>query len=92
MCCFAWLESRVQTVSTKGLSGAKEEYVILRLTAHGAGKREATLTFDVGQGTQDLGYRAEVPILFTKGIKERCPETGSPGISDQAQQGRGTST
>jgi hypothetical protein len=60
-----WLEARVQTVSTKGLSGAKEEYVILRLTARGSGKREATLTFDVGQGTQDLGYRAEVPILFT---------------------------
>ena len=30
-----------------------------------AGRREATLTFDVGQGTQDLGFRAEVPVLFT---------------------------
>jgi hypothetical protein len=60
-----WLEARVQTVSPKGLGGAKEEYVILRLTARGSGKREATLTFDVGQGMQDLGYRAEVPILFT---------------------------
>jgi hypothetical protein len=34
------------------------------LTALEAGKREATLNFDVGQGTQDLGFRAEVPILF----------------------------
>ena len=30
-----------------------------------AGKREATVGFDIGQGTQDLGFRAEVPILFT---------------------------
>jgi hypothetical protein len=39
--------------------------VILRLRSSEAGKREATLQFDVGQGTQDLGFRAEVPILFT---------------------------
>jgi hypothetical protein len=37
----------------------------VRLAAHEAGKREATLKFDVGQGTQDLGFRAEVPVLFT---------------------------
>ena len=48
----------------KGLTGQKLEYVILRLKAREAGKREMTLTFDVGQGTQDLGFRAEVPILF----------------------------
>jgi len=47
------------------LSGQKVEYLLLRLKAHQAGKREATLVFDVGQGTQDLGFRAEVPILFT---------------------------
>ena len=29
-----------------------------------AGKREATIGFDVGQGTQDLGFRGEVPVLF----------------------------
>jgi len=47
------------------LTGQKVEYLLLRLRAHEAGKREATLVFDVGQGTQDLGFRAEVPILFT---------------------------
>jgi len=47
------------------LSGQRVEYVLLRLRPHEAGKREATLKFDVGQGTQDLGFRAEVPILFT---------------------------
>src|SRR5690606_37536498 len=29
-----------------------------------AGKREATVSFDIGQGTQDLGFRAEAPVLF----------------------------
>jgi hypothetical protein len=62
-----WLEGEVYTKAPlrKTLSGDKVEYVILRLTAHQAGKREATLRFDVGQGTQDLGFRAEVPVLFT---------------------------
>jgi hypothetical protein len=57
-----WLEATVLT--KRPLSGCKLEYVPLRLTAHQAGKREATLKFDAGQGTQDLGFRAEVPILF----------------------------
>jgi hypothetical protein len=47
------------------LHGGRVEYVLLRLTACEAGKREATFRFDVGQGTQDLGFRAEVPVLFT---------------------------
>jgi hypothetical protein len=62
-----WLEGVVHTAPplAKTLSGHKVEYVILRLTAREAGKREVTLKFDVGQGTQDLGFRAEVPVLFT---------------------------
>jgi hypothetical protein len=62
-----WLEAGVVTAEplAKKLSGGKVDYVLLRLTARQAGKREATLQFDVGQGTQDLGFRAEVPILFT---------------------------
>jgi hypothetical protein len=62
-----WLEAGVyakKPLSAK-LSGEKLEYLVLRLKAHEAGKREATLKFDIGQGTQDLGFRAEVPILFT---------------------------
>ena len=47
------------------LTGQRLEYRVLRLTPRQTGKREATLGFDVGQGTQDLGFRAEVPILFT---------------------------
>ncbi len=46
------------------LGGQRVEYLVLKLTAFETGKREATLKFDAGQGTQDLGFRAEVPILF----------------------------
>jgi hypothetical protein len=61
-----WLEGAVQTERPlrKTLTGRAVEYVVLRLTAHESGKREATLKFDVGQGTQDLGFRAELPVLF----------------------------
>lgn len=48
----------------ENLSGLEVEYAIALLYAHEAGRREATLTCDVGQGTQDLGFRAEVPVLF----------------------------
>lgn len=60
-----WLEAAAAPAPlTTKLTGAKLEYVALLLTAREAGKREATLKFDAGQGTQDLGFRAEVPILF----------------------------
>jgi len=61
-----WLEAGVHDKKPLDatLSGQKLEYVVLQLKAHELGKREATLKFDVGQGTQDLGFRAEVPILF----------------------------
>lgn len=49
---------------TPNLSGLKVEYAIALIHSSEAGKREATLSFDVGQGTQDLGFRGEVPILF----------------------------
>jgi hypothetical protein len=58
-----WL--RAVLPDNEKLSGRGLEYRLLRLTAREAGKREATFRFDVGQGTQDLGFRAEVPILFT---------------------------
>lgn len=48
----------------EALSGFEVEYAIVLIYSHEAGKREATLQFDVGQGTQDIGFRAEVPVLF----------------------------
>ncbi len=34
------------------------------ISTRDAGKREANIGFNVGQGTQDLGFRDSVPILF----------------------------
>jgi hypothetical protein len=62
-----WLEAAFVTEAPFGkkLSGSRVEYRLLRLRALEVGKREATFQLDVGQGTQDLGFRAEVPVLFT---------------------------
>jgi chorismate mutase len=49
---------------TANLSGLKVEYAVALVYSSESGKREATLSFDVGQGTQDLGFRAETPVLF----------------------------
>ena len=46
------------------LSGLNLEYRIIQLYSRDAGKREASFSFDTGQGTQDLGFRNEVSILF----------------------------
>lgn len=46
------------------LSGLGVEYAIALIYSSESGKREATIGFDVGQGTQDLGFRAETPVLF----------------------------
>lgn len=48
-----------------GLSGLELEYRVLQLYSRDVGRREAQLGFHVGQGTQDLGFRNSVPILFT---------------------------
>ena len=47
------------------LSGLALDYRIVQLYSRDAGKREARISFDVGQGTQDLGFRAEADVLFT---------------------------
>jgi hypothetical protein len=48
----------------RALSGLGLEYRIVMLYSRDAGKREADIGFNVGQGTQDLGFRNSVPILF----------------------------
>ncbi len=49
---------------TANLSGLRVEYAILLVYSTEAGKREATVGFDIGQGSQDLGFRGETPVLF----------------------------
>lgn len=70
-----FLHTEVFTASpmTAELSGLKVEYAIVLLYSTEAGKREATIGFDVGQGTQDIGFRGEVPLLFD--VKPGVPAT-----------------
>ena len=46
------------------LSGLPLEYRLIQIYSRDTGRREAKLVFDVGQGTQDLGFRSDVDILF----------------------------
>jgi hypothetical protein len=46
------------------LSGLGLEYRIVQIYSRDKGKREATIGFNVGQGTQDTGFRNEIAILF----------------------------
>lgn len=50
---------------TAQLSGLQVEYCLALLASSQAGKREAVLHFDVGDGTADLEHRNELPVLFT---------------------------
>ena len=61
-----WLDARVldRRPLAPTLSGLALEYRLVRLLSREAGALEASLAFDVGQGTQDIGFRNEVPILF----------------------------
>ena len=46
------------------LSGLELEYRIVQLYSRDAGRREAKISFNVGQGTQDIGFRNDVDVLF----------------------------
>ncbi|HEV3165263.1 MAG TPA: CehA/McbA family metallohydrolase, partial [Isosphaeraceae bacterium] len=61
-----WMDLRVFNDSplARALSGLRLEYRILQVYSRDAGQREAKIRFNVGQGTQDLGFRSEVDILF----------------------------
>jgi len=46
------------------LTGLSVEYMLLVIYSRNSGERSATLSFDVGQGTQDVGFLNEINILF----------------------------
>jgi hypothetical protein len=48
----------------RDLSGLALEYRIIQIYSRDAGRREARFMFNVGQGSQDIGFRNEVDILF----------------------------
>lgn len=61
---FFLAEMLTQPPLSPNLSGLKVEYGILLAYSSETGSREVTLAFDVGQGTQDLGFRGQTPVLF----------------------------
>ncbi len=61
---FLAVEMFSQPPMSDRLSGLEVEYAIALILSTEAGKREATIGFDLGQGEQDLGFRGEVPVLF----------------------------
>jgi hypothetical protein len=46
------------------LSGLGIEYLLLQVYSRDAGQRSATISFDVGQGSQDIGFRNDIDVLF----------------------------
>lgn len=61
-----WLDINMVTQQPliEPLSGLPVEYRVMELYSRDRGQREAKLSFDVGQGSQDLGFRSEVNLLF----------------------------
>jgi hypothetical protein len=47
------------------LSGLGLEYLILQIYSRDAGQRSAVMSFHVGQGSQDVGFRNDIEVLFT---------------------------
>src|ERR1700722_7489014 len=48
----------------KQLSGLPVEYQLLEVYSPDAGQRSAEISFNVGQGTQDIGFRNDILVLF----------------------------
>ena len=48
----------------KRLSGLALEYVLLEVYSRDAGQRSAKISFNVGQGSQDIGFRNDVVVVF----------------------------
>jgi hypothetical protein len=68
------------------LSGLKMEYAVLQVYCKDAGEREAEIGFNIGQGTQDIGFRNTINILFNSSpsvdvIFHIKDEDGSPAMA-----------
>ena len=53
-----------QAPMKKRLSGLGLEYQILEVYSRDAGRRAAKISFNVGQGSQDIGFRNDINVLF----------------------------
>ncbi|MBP61842.1 MAG: hypothetical protein CMJ62_10010, partial [Planctomycetaceae bacterium] len=93
-----WLEMEMfdSPPLTPGLTGIGLEYRIIQLYSRDEGKRSAIFSFNVGQGTQDIGFRNDVSVTFEgeRAVPVRLrilDENGQPataGFEIRDQQGR----
>ncbi|MEQ2005650.1 MAG: CehA/McbA family metallohydrolase [Limisphaerales bacterium] len=93
-----WLDIRTYDAQPlrPALSGLTVEYRLVQLYSRDAGKREAKIGFNVGQGTQDIGFRNEVDLLFTclpaqeitLGVKDENSQPTTAGFVIRDAQGR----
>ncbi len=68
------------------LSGLELDYRILQVYSRDRGQRSAQIAFNVGQGSQDIGFRNDILVLFTAlpahAIKLRVrDEKGQPAMA-----------
>ena len=61
-----WANIAVSTTPPmeKRLSGLPVEYQLLEIYSRDAGQRTADISFNVGQGSQDIGFRNNILVLF----------------------------
>jgi hypothetical protein len=70
----------------KRLSGLPVEYQILEIYSRDAGQRSANISFNVGQGSQDIGFRNDMLVLFHAEPTREIPlhifdESGQPAFA-----------
>ncbi|MGA8027701.1 MAG: CehA/McbA family metallohydrolase [Bryobacteraceae bacterium] len=70
----------------KALLGIAVEYQIIEVYSRDRGQRAAKISFNVGQGSQDIGFRNDILIVFNALPAHRIKlhirdENGNPGIA-----------
>lgn len=68
------------------LSGLALEYVVVQIFTKDKGQREASLSFSAGQGTEDIGFRNAISVLFnckpsSKVVFNIKDENGEPAMA-----------
>jgi hypothetical protein len=83
-----WAEISIydQPPMDRRLSGLALEYRVLQIYSRDHGQRSADISFNVGQGSQDIGFRNDILVLFnalpTRAIKLRVrDENGQPAMA-----------
>ena len=83
-----WAEISIYDKPPMGrrLSGLALEYEILQVYSRDRGQRSAQISFNVGQGSQDIGFRNDIMVLFralpAHAVKLRVrDEKGQPAMA-----------